>query len=560
MKRSRKLVTRAVVLAFTLLLLANRPGIPPSRLTGYGGCTPGRSSTLSEPSWVAWDAWLNPAFGQAPSNQEVTGIYSDIVTYQPYYDESDPSSFVTPWAWVMLTVDTAEPEWAQIGLSVSPYVADHGGGNSEAVLIQYNEEGWDYPITDVIPSQAPSPGTSEYYTTLYDYYTNGSGQPEFSFEYANSTEELNGTPITPLLNWAPNDGQLAGETQNQADQMEGDMVDPATFQSSNIYTKIEESGVWENVGWNAMNTAAAPAQNWNYYSIGAGYVTNPYTGYDNASATELETFDLGCPASATTAETKLTAGGTYPVLDASGTGSSNEIESNQTQNMHNGPFYFEAQSGTGNFFEYDTNGYVLWTPGIVTTDSTYSIMQTDCNYVIYDAFGMSPLFNTGTQNDGSTCDLKIDSSGNLDVYNPSSSVVWSNYAGWDSSYVDDDPDALMYGTSIGDGGAFIDPTDTYELYLEPTTAYDSGDLVLFDLADDNEAIWQSGDTYSGATVLCMQTDGNLVEYEGSSCTGTALWNTGTEGSGSYDHMLVNPQGTFSVQEVTQTGNQNAWAS
>ena len=61
----------------------------------------------------------------------------------------------------------------------------------------------------------------------------------------------------------------------------------------------------------------------------------------------------------------------------------------------------------------------------------------------------------------------------------------------------------------------------------------SGKLQLFDTDDQGQQIWcAGGDTGGGCVVgqsFCLRQDGNAVIFDGPSCTGNALWRSGTSG-------------------------------
>jgi hypothetical protein len=61
----------------------------------------------------------------------------------------------------------------------------------------------------------------------------------------------------------------------------------------------------------------------------------------------------------------------------------------------------------------------------------------------------------------------------------------------------------------------------------------SGLLQLFDTDDGGSQIWCNGINNPGGCQpgksLCLQSDGNMVIYAGASCTGNAVWSSGTVG-------------------------------
>lgn len=567
------------------------------------GCLIPRADNSDPEAWLYETGWAVPSLYNIdnPSNG-INGLAGDGNSYDAptigglrgfitaYANDWDSTSYSNgapigfDWQWVMLSNDIGGQDdyaqWAQVGPMTGDlpwstqetgnnpptdyaYGADGSGyTNDSAIMVQYtvgNSED-ETPVT-YDPSIQMAPGTSVEYKVLYNqedyettfWYDDGSGWQQI-LPFGN--DDLS-------LLWTPTEGTMNGETLTAADQMYGDIVDPETFSGVNVYQDYsgDDYGTWYSMD-NDDQATVYDADSYDWPTYTSDYQANAYAGYELNSATSLSIYDTGCPTSANYGQSELVAGGTYPVLGASGSDSWNELESTGNT-THNSPYYFYAQLGTGNFYEMDSSGRVLWTPGIDTSASTYSIMQGDCNYVIYDAWGQSPLFNTGTNGDGGGCYLDMESSGNLDLFESNGTLVWSDYAGWDSSYVHDTNSALLYGQTLSEGNVLWDPSSSY--YLDMQT---DGNLVLYNSSgtaewDTNTRNWTtcaSGDTCYN--YLAMQTDGNLVEYSYNEQTesASALWNTGTGGTGSYNHMLVNPQGTISVQEVTQSGNQHVWVS
>jgi cobyrinic acid a,c-diamide synthase len=121
------------------------------------------------------------------------------------------------------------------------------------------------------------------------------------------------------------------------------------------------------------------------------------------------------------------------------------------------------------------------------------------------------------------------------------------------------PQAALY-----EGSGISSENGAYYLAMQT-----DGNLVLY--SSTGAVIWSTGtwnskDCPSGNSCviqLDMQTDGNLVLYSHDETTGALTpmcWAYGSYGSGSFDHMLVNDNGTVTVQPVTETGGQNVWTS
>ncbi|XP_020104167.1 mannose-specific lectin-like [Ananas comosus] len=77
-------------------------------------------------------------------------------------------------------------------------------------------------------------------------------------------------------------------------------------------------------------------------------------------------------------------------------------------------------------------------------------MQTDCNLVLYD--GGSPVWASQTYHKGTGCALKMQSDGNLVIYDSSGSPLWaSNTGGEQGNYVcilQRDRNVVVYGPAL----------------------------------------------------------------------------------------------------------------
>ncbi len=81
---------------------------------------------------------------------------------------------------------------------------------------------------------------------------------------------------------------------------------------------------------------------------------------------------------------------------------------------------------------------------------------------------------------------------------------------------------------------------TYDLTLQT-----DGNLVLYEGA---KALWASETVGSGATVATMQDDGNFVVYAGT----TAVWNSATEGAGCGTYLAVQTDGNMVIYDASGT--------
>ena len=88
--------------------------------------------------------------------------------------------------------------------------------------------------------------------------------------------------------------------------------------------------------------------------------------------------------------------------------------------------------GDGNLVLYQTPWNVLWTTNTVNTGATFAILQSDLNFVVYDA-QVNAKWNSGpssARDDGAFISLQDD--GNLCIYRsviPSGRAVWCSNTG-----------------------------------------------------------------------------------------------------------------------------------
>lgn len=586
MTRATKLIACALVGATSFALL----GVPKFVVSaGASPCDPvagprtddffSAYGTQGINGFPRWDGVELPAYGKGST---VTGgVYSTIDTYSNYTVPSPGGSslenYDVAWSWVMLVDDgnlDKNTGYAQIGPATGSWL-DYEP-NLTNFKYAYNWQTNNEPIVAVqvsgpsAPSGADSTvftaaslGGSDTYTTLLDAIA-GAPSDNYSFYLNSATQPLAVGPggETYIVTGAQSDeAQVNGETHTGADQMFGDVLQPQNFANTQVY----QNGTWGGI----LATTSAVLSTAQYSEFGyLAYGTTPYYGFQKVSSTQFSIWDNACPYPIGTTST-TTGNGNYldmnNLLDTQyEPGESSEVDFNliSPAGASNGPFRLAIQppgSSGGNIMVYNAAGDVLWTPGIVTSNPDYLIMQSDGNLVLYDGWGRTPLWNSGTGGQGSGSYLVMQSDGNLVLFNSSGTPTWQTSTNWDSTN-----SALLYGQNLYEGSQIYSENGGYHLAMQT-----DGNLVLY--SSSGAVIWSTGtwnskDCPAGDSCviqLDMQTDGNLVLYSYDENTGALspmCWANGTYGTGSFNHMLVNNDGTVTVQTVTQTGSQSVWSS
>jgi hypothetical protein len=214
-----------------------------------------------------------------------------------------------------------------------------------------------------------------------------------------------------------------------------------------------------------------------------------------------------------------------------------ELKAGQDLLSPNGQYSLDMQTD-GNLVVYG-NGCVIWNSGTEGTGSSnYLAMQTDGNLVVYTSAGTA-VWNSGTEGTGSGNYLDMQSDGNLVVYNSAGTAVWNS--GRSAA------DRLCTSADLHAGEFLYSPGGQYQLIMQT-----DGNLVVYDYGT---AIWNSGTEGTGSSnYLAMQSDGNLVVY---TSAGTAVWNSGTEGTGSGNYLAMQSDGNLVVYTSAGTA---VWSS
>lgn len=194
----------------------------------------------------------------------------------------------------------------------------------------------------------------------------------------------------------------------------------------------------------------------------------------------------------------------------------------------------------GNLVLY--SGHALWQSGTAGSGATHLVMQTDGNLVLYTASN-APVWQTSTSGTGQA-HLVVQSDGNLVTYSDSSGSPT-----WQSGTAGAAPATAFGSDTLAAAQQLNASTQQYLLSADKRYGLlmqSDGTAVLY--GPGYHVLWSHHN--DGATRLVMQTDGNLVLYNGN----TALWSTGTSGTGP-GHAVMQTDGNF----VTYTsGNTPTW--
>jgi GH25 family lysozyme M1 (1,4-beta-N-acetylmuramidase) len=194
----------------------------------------------------------------------------------------------------------------------------------------------------------------------------------------------------------------------------------------------------------------------------------------------------------------------------------------------------------GNLVLYD-QGVALWATGTYGTDGDVAVMQTDGNFVLYGKTS-NALWSSGTYGHGGST-LAVQTDGNLVVYD-AGKALWASGTNLPAS-----PPAPTACGSFAPGQGIVMGESVKSCGGRYTFAMQTdGNLVMY---DGGTAIWATGTNGKEGYLAVMQTDGNFVLYDRHD---HPLWSTGTYGHGG---------ATFAVQtdgNLVVYGPGALWAS
>jgi len=201
-------------------------------------------------------------------------------------------------------------------------------------------------------------------------------------------------------------------------------------------------------------------------------------------------------------------------------------------------FHTLRMQNDGNLVLYDVAARATWSTSTAGSSGYFATLQVDGNFVLYN-LSEAALWSTGTYGRGAD-HLSLQNDGNLVVYSAGGQVLWTTNTylpGPSGTRFLRKDEALTVGRNLTSRDGFVDlrlqsdgnlvlynggralwASNTYGKSSYLATVQPDGNFVLYDRAD--AALWASGTPGSGDTYLAVQNDGNLVVY---SANDIPLW-------------------------------------
>jgi hypothetical protein len=192
--------------------------------------------------------------------------------------------------------------------------------------------------------------------------------------------------------------------------------------------------------------------------------------------------------------------------------------------LSGGRFTFVYQ-GDGNLVLYKNYRFQprrpLWSTHTDGSTLGSTDMQGDGNLVVYDA-GRAPLWASNTAgHPGSR--LVVQDDGNVVIYDPAGVALWDTGT-WGQAFAPTGPvsqgDIMQPGETLNPNQSISSANGQFEFAYQT-----DGNLVLYRLRDGHP-LWASNTAGQPDEVCIMQSDGNLVIYDGDA---TPVWASNTAG-------------------------------
>jgi hypothetical protein len=186
----------------------------------------------------------------------------------------------------------------------------------------------------------------------------------------------------------------------------------------------------------------------------------------------------------------------------------------------------------GNLVEYIVGGRALWSSHTNGDPGSHAVMQPGGSLAVYNSAGAA-VWSSNSRGTGCP-QLAIQNDGNVVVYSPK--AIWATHTV---------QSMMQPGDVLHPGWSIYSPSEQLQLIMQT-----DGNLVLYDGA--GKALWSSGTDHHPGAWATMQTDGNFVVYPPS---GHALWASGTDHhAGAY--LYLQSDGNLVVYQ----GSTALWAS
>ncbi|SDI97787.1 D-mannose binding lectin [Frankineae bacterium MT45] len=178
--------------------------------------------------------------------------------------------------------------------------------------------------------------------------------------------------------------------------------------------------------------------------------------------------------------------------------------------------------------QYREHEMSVWVPAVpaYTPGAGALKMQTDGNLVVYNGAGRA-VWSTRTSGTGSGNHVALQNDGNLVVYNAAGRAVWASRS----------QRAMMVPGGVLKSGASLVSLDAFDHQTTTLTMQSDGNLVL---SHAGKVQWNSR-TFVAGSHLALQADGNLVVY---APNGSPRWSSHTNTAG--------PGVVFSVSDSAMT--------
>jgi hypothetical protein len=183
-----------------------------------------------------------------------------------------------------------------------------------------------------------------------------------------------------------------------------------------------------------------------------------------------------------------------------------------------------TMQGDGNLVEYNSSNQPIWASNTSGNPGATAVMQSGGDLVVTSTASASLWASNTGGNAGAYAIVRSD--GNVVVESAAGVPLWGA------------PSILVSGAVLKSGQSISDPTGQYRLTMQS-----DGNLVAYN--GSNQATWASNTSGNAGATAVMQGDGNLVVY---SAANAPLWASNTSGNVGAA-LLVESSGNVAVQSA-----------